>query len=52
MKDIGQVKNYIGIEIEYNYNQDILILRQKYYIESLAKPKSKLHMLQGTKIIG
>ncbi|CAG4974137.1 unnamed protein product [Colias eurytheme] len=38
MKDIGIVKNYIGIEIEYMYNQsNILTLSQKCYIESLAK---------------
>lgn len=38
MKDLGKVKNYIGIVIEYNYEQDnILTLSQEHYIESLAK---------------
>lgn len=38
MKDLGKVKNYIGINIEYNYDQDnILTLSQEHYIESLAK---------------
>lgn len=38
MKNLGKVKNYIGIDIEYNYGQDnFLILSQERYIESLAK---------------
>jgi hypothetical protein len=39
MKDLGRVKNYIGIDIEYNYNKNgknIMTLSQKNYIESLA----------------
>ena len=35
---MGQVKNYIGIEIEYNYSEEnVLTLSQKSYIEYLAK---------------
>ena len=35
---MGKVKNYIGIEIEYNYSKEnVLTLSQKFYIESLAK---------------
>ncbi|CAH2088680.1 unnamed protein product [Euphydryas editha] len=38
MKDIGKVKTYIGIDIEYEYGKNnILTLSQKLYIESLAK---------------
>lgn len=38
MKDMGKAKNYIGIEIKYNFNQNnYLTLSQKSYIESLAK---------------
>ncbi|XP_067123573.1 LOW QUALITY PROTEIN: zinc finger protein 271-like, partial [Centruroides vittatus] len=40
MKDLGRVKNYIGIDIEYNYEQDNMhkmTLSLKSYIESLAK---------------
>lgn len=38
MKDLGKVKNYIGIDIKYNYEGDnILTLSQTQYIESLAK---------------
>ncbi|KAF2888063.1 hypothetical protein ILUMI_18110 [Ignelater luminosus] len=38
MKDIGKVKNYIGIDIDYEYGlNNTLTLSQKSYIESLAK---------------
>jgi len=52
MKDVGKVKNYIGIDIEYDYEQDnnILVLSQKSYVESLAKrynvENSKLYKTQ------
>ena len=36
IKDLGKVKNYIGIKIEYNEGSD-LKLNQKAYIESLAE---------------
>jgi len=38
IKDMGKVKNYICIEIKYNYSKEnVLTLSQKSYIESLAK---------------
>lgn len=38
MKDLGKVKNYIGINIDYNYDPDnILTLSQEHYIVSLTK---------------
>lgn len=38
MKDMGKVKNYIGIDIEYDYEKcNTMTLSQKSYIESLAK---------------
>jgi len=38
MKDIGKVKNYIGIEIEYDYqNKNKITLSQEAYTESLVK---------------
>ncbi|KAJ8706101.1 hypothetical protein PYW07_010878 [Mythimna separata] len=39
MKDLNKVKNYIGIDIEYDYDNSInvLTLCQKNYIDSLAE---------------
>lgn len=37
MKDLGNDKSYIGIDIEYNYRKgDVMTLSQTKYIESLA----------------
>jgi hypothetical protein len=36
MKDMGEVNNYLGINIEYDYKKGIMTLSQKNYIESLA----------------
>ena len=36
MKDMGEVKNYLGINIDYNYTNGIMTLSQEKYIESLA----------------
>ena len=39
MKDLGEVKEYLGITIEYDYfkNEMRLSQKKKKYIESLAK---------------
>lgn len=37
MKDMGQIKTYLGINIEYDCEKKIMTLDQKNYIESLAK---------------
>lgn len=37
MKDLGQVQNYVGIEIEYFQDKGELFLCQEKYIESLAE---------------
>lgn len=37
MKDMGKIKNYLGINIDYNNNENIMTLSQKIYIESLAR---------------
>jgi len=38
MKDLGRVKNYIGIEIKYDYqNRNVITLSQEAYIESLVR---------------
>ncbi|XP_050493807.1 multidrug resistance protein homolog 49-like, partial [Bombus huntii] len=42
MKDLGEVKEYLGINIEYDYLKNEMGLSQKKYIESLAN-KYKLH---------
>lgn len=36
MKDMGEVKNYLGISIDYNIENNVMKLNQKTYIESLA----------------
>ena len=36
MKDLGEVKEYLGINIEYDYFKNEMRLSQKKYIESLA----------------
>ena len=36
MKDLGQIKHYIGIDIHYNDKRDKMTLSQTQYIESLA----------------
>lgn len=36
IKDLGKIKTYIGIDIEYNDNKNIMTLSQTKYIESLA----------------
>ena len=37
IKDMGQIKTYLGININYGYNNNIMTLDQKDYIESLAR---------------
>lgn len=37
MKDLGKVKNYLGIDIDYDYVKNIMTLSQENYIESLAR---------------
>lgn len=37
IKDLGKVENYIGISIDYDYNNNILYLSQQNYIESLVQ---------------
>lgn len=37
MKDMGKVDSYLGINIDYNINENEMTLSQKSYIESLAK---------------
>ena len=37
MKDMGKVKTYLGINIVYNYKNEIMTLDLSEYIESLAK---------------
>ena len=36
MKDLGEVKEYLGINIDYDYFKNEIRLSQKKYIESLA----------------
>lgn len=36
MKDLGKIKNYIGIDIDYSDDKTIMTLNQTKYIESLA----------------
>ena len=36
MKDLGEIKEYLGINIDYNYIENKLTLSQMKYIESLA----------------
>ena len=47
MKDFGEIKDYLGINIDYNYRDCKMILNQEKYIESLADKyqikKSKLY---------
>jgi len=37
MKDMGEVKTYLGIKINYDCKNNKMILDQSKYIESLAK---------------
>lgn len=37
MKDMGEVKTYLGMNIEYDYENHVMTLDQKNYIESLAR---------------
>ena len=37
MKDLGEVKTYLGININYDLKKCEMTLDQKDYIESLAK---------------
>ena len=37
MKDLGEVKTYLGINIEYDHKKCEMKLDQNSYIESLAK---------------
>lgn len=37
MKDLGEVKTYLGINIDYDYKEGEITLDQNDYIESLAK---------------
>ena len=37
MKDMGKIKTYLGININYDYRNNCLTLDQENYIESLAK---------------
>ena len=36
MKDLGKVKTYLGIDIDFKYDKQIITLSQEKYIESLA----------------
>lgn len=36
MKDLGKIKSYIGIDIDYNDDKNVMTLNQTKYIESLA----------------
>ena len=36
MKDLGEIKNYLGIEVKYDYENNVMSLSQESYIESLA----------------
>ena len=36
MKDLGKIKTYIGIDIDYDMNNNIMTLSQEQYIENLA----------------
>ena len=42
MKDLGEIKEYLGIEVDYNYCNSEMKLSQTKYIESLAN-KYKVH---------
>lgn len=48
MKDLNKVKNYIGIDINYDYEncRNTLTLSQENYIESLAK----LYNIENSKL--
>lgn len=37
IKDMGEIKVYLGINIEYDYKKNVMTLDQKTYIESLAR---------------
>ena len=37
MKDLGQIKMYLGININYDCNENVMTLDQRGYIESLAR---------------
>lgn len=37
MTDIGAVKSYLGIEINYNEKKKIMTLSQAQYIETISK---------------
>lgn len=37
MKDMGKVSNYIGIDIDYDLDRNVMTLSQKNYIVSLAE---------------
>lgn len=37
MKDLGEIKSYIGIDINYYKNKNLMFLNQTKYIESLAE---------------
>lgn len=45
MKDLGQVKAYLGINIEYNHKENVMSLSQENYIDSLA---SKYKIVNST----
>ena len=46
MKDLGEVKEYLGINIEYDYFKNEMRLSQRKYIESLANK----YKLQNSKL--
>jgi Reverse transcriptase (RNA-dependent DNA polymerase). len=49
MKDLGEVKSYLGISINYDYVKNVMTLSQECYIESLAeKYKIKQSKLYST----
>ena len=37
MKDLGEVKTYLGININYDYKNGKMTMDQSNYIESLAR---------------
>ena len=46
MKDLDEVKEYLGINIEYDYFKNEMRLGQKKYVESLANK----YKLQNSKL--
>jgi len=43
MKDLGEVRSYLGINIKHDCNKNEIILDQREYIESLARKYDIIH---------